>query len=100
MGTISGAARPAFLHTNERQKMSEDLNDKAVSAVEEKTVLKNLNPQAALDLKMMEFDTMILKSKEQTARLEREKSEFLLNFNYNLLEKQSQTVETKEDPTE
>ena len=76
--------------------MSEDLNDKAVSAVEEKSFLKNLNPQAALDLKMMEFDTMILKSKEQTARLEREKSEFLLNFNYNLLKKQSEVEEKKE----
>lgn len=76
--------------------MSEDLNDAIVAAPVEKSFLKNLNPQTALDLKMMEFDTMILKSKEQTARLEREKSEFLLNFNYNLLEKQSEVEEKKE----
>lgn len=74
--------------------MSEDLNDAEV--LSEKSFFKNLNPQAALDLKMMEFDTMILKSKEQTARLEREKSEFLLNFNYNSLEKQSKVEEAKE----
>jgi hypothetical protein len=80
--------------------MSEDCDASEVTAPAEKNVLNNLNPQAALDLKMMEFDTMILKSKEQTARLEREKSEFLLNFNYNLLEKQSKAIETKEEPTE